>query len=104
MDQFRQGDVLLIRVSHTKVDKKKRIKARNGKLILAEGEATGHHHSIPSSAGKMYALATGMALMIQRATTLTHQEHSAIDLPPGEYFVTTQRQMNTDQMLVPVRD
>lgn len=43
--QFRQGDVLLVRVSN--LPAKATVRAReNGRVILAHGEVTGHAHAI----------------------------------------------------------
>lgn len=42
-----QGDVCLFRIpDHIKIDTSDEISAKNGRLILAEGEITGHHHAI----------------------------------------------------------
>jgi hypothetical protein len=46
---YRQGDVLLERVAKLP-EKIKRVRRENGLVILAHGEATGHHHAI-SDAG-----------------------------------------------------
>jgi hypothetical protein len=46
---YRQGDVLLERVAKLP-EQIKRVRRENGLIILARGEATGHHHSI-SDAG-----------------------------------------------------
>ena len=40
-----QGDILIIPVARERA-KGEPIERRDGRLILAEGEATGHHHSI----------------------------------------------------------
>ena len=103
--QYRQGDVLITRVDEVKVKPKDKVKSKHGRLILAEGEATGHHHSVPASSGKLYAIAGGMlAMILNRKTTLMHQEHDSIPLPKGTYVIQRQREMNTDQLIVPVRD
>ena len=45
---FRQGDVLLIKTTK-KNDLGEPIKAESGRMILARGEATGHHHSVDAA-------------------------------------------------------
>jgi hypothetical protein len=42
-----QGDVCLFAIPvNIKIDKSEEIEPRDGRLILAEGEVTGHHHAI----------------------------------------------------------
>lgn len=42
-----QGDVLLFRIpDNIKIDTSNEIAPRDNKLILAEGEVTGHHHAV----------------------------------------------------------
>ena len=91
---FRQGDVLLIRVNE-KVDmsKAEEFKREDGKLILARGEATGHHHAISNVHAAMYAIAGyGMLLKLKEQATLFHQEHAEITLPKGDFKVVTQKE------------
>lgn len=85
---YRQGDVLIERVAEIP----KSAKRVKGKIILAHGEATGHHHAIDErdpadwwkeEDGTQYVHARG-------ASTVTHQEHSPIVLPKGKYKVTRQ--------------
>ncbi len=89
---LRQGDVLLIPI--TKVPKKlARIAPEQGRLILARGEATGHHHSVPASAGTLSLDEGGtMFLTIEELTEVRHQEHAPIALEPGKYEVRRQRE------------
>ena len=47
---FRQGDVLVIPVATIPASAQE-VQPRNGRLIVAEGEATGHHHSFPHRQG-----------------------------------------------------
>ncbi len=89
MTQFRQGDVFLERVAE--LPKGKRQEARDGRLILAYGEATGHHHSVAERDGELVETeAQEVYLRIMRTTTLDHQEHAAITLEPGVYKVGRQ--------------
>lgn len=92
---YRQGDVIVIPVKKGAVDKKmaEEVKPVGGKLILAEGEATGHHHAIPAGRhNHLYQTAAGMLMTLAYAAKLTHQEHGEIDLPAGEYKVLRQRE------------
>lgn len=93
---IRQGDVLVlpckaIPTTASQVD------AQNDRLIVAFGEATGHHHSFPhrrgatlfrddASGGRLYVDAT-------ETVALEHQEHHALMITPGKYEVRIQRTM-----------
>ena len=87
---YRQGDVLIVEVAE--IPKGKKIKAQNGRLILALGEVTGHHHSVAVVDAEMVETAEAVFLKIMRATPLEHQEHGSITLAPGSYRVIRQRE------------
>ena len=125
--QARQGDVLIARVERLPANVK-RIPTRGGRIILVEGESTGHHHSVPSSGTKLleptdYNDAEFLKIMKAAGFTdpatsgarfievtgenaeLTHQEHDAIALPPGLYAVARQREYTgADMAPMPVAD
>ena len=80
---YRQGDVLIIPVTEIPV---KKIKTKQ--IRLANGEVTGHHHSIFSNGAVGYAdEEEGLAEFIDVNTEveIQHQEHETIVLPPGKY-------------------
>ncbi len=93
---YRQGDVLLDGVGRLPPGAAVRpLPAERGRLVLAYGEATGHLHSVPASAGELLEVTqeggrTRRFLRIVAPTSLTHQEHAAIDLAPGLYRVGLQ--------------
>ena len=89
---YRQGDVLVVEVAD--IPKGKKVKARNGRLILAFGEVTGHHHSVAVADVEMVKVENSedVFLKIMRATPLEHQEHGSIILAPGSYRVIRQRE------------
>jgi hypothetical protein len=91
MNQIRQGDVFLTKAPDGTQPEGKRIKARNGRLILAEGESTGHHHSVASTACNLFG-GDKPVLVVREHTTLDHQEHGAIEIDPGTYWVVRQRE------------
>lgn len=98
MKQYRQGDVLLI--STDKAPEGKPVKAENGLVILARGEATGHHHSVPET---MCTLFGNDVLVVNEPTQISHQEHGAIEIAPGNYWVVRQR-MYQRKKIVRVQD
>jgi hypothetical protein len=88
---FRQGDVLLVRVDAMPAGGT-RVQPEAGRLILARGEVTGHHHSVAAEKACMVEAAEGVFLRIMSATPLEHQEHTPVWLEPGVYRVVRQRE------------
>lgn len=77
----------------------KQIPRQNGKIVLGDGEVTGHQHTIRDTRAKFYELdADTRALKLPRASLLRHErgdtpaEHRDIRLPAGEPTVTYKRQ------------
>lgn len=105
--QFRQGDVLIERVTELPNNLAAREK-ENGRVILAHGEVTGHAHEIEkpklatlrecNDAVRLLgdlddsASMTQAALIVNKDTAVVHQEHSRIPLEKGDYIVRRQRE------------
>lgn len=87
---FRQGDVLLVPV--TEMPRGRPFAPEGGRLVLARGEATGHHHSVAEQDAVLVDAAEGVFLRIMSPTPLEHQEHAPITLRPGLYRVFRQRE------------
>lgn len=101
--QYRQGDVLLTRVSAAPEGTP--VPPAHGRHVLAHGEATGHHHSVPAGAGTLTRDGDGVTyLTLDELTELTHQEHAPIPLGPGAYLVTRQREWTDADEPRPVAD
>lgn len=93
---YRQGDVLIARVDAIPAGVKTRAR-ENGRVILAHGEVTGHSHCIdldtdPTAAIFDAADGDGFFLRIGAPSGVVHEEHARIDLAPGDYRVTRQRE------------
>jgi hypothetical protein len=92
---YRQGDVLIRRVDSLPENRKK-LKREKGLVILAHGEVTGHHHSLADEHVDLFSTEaeSGVTYLEVRdaMAALTHQEHSTIELPPGKYRVSIQKQ------------
>jgi hypothetical protein len=92
---YRQGDVLIERVPSLPASRKS-IKRENHRVILAHGEVTGHAHAIDSPDAYLYETAeeAGVTyLEVKEAmAALVHQEHATIELAPGCYRVTRQKE------------
>jgi len=74
------------------------MKIENGKLILAEGEVTGHAHRVAND-NKIEVHEDFFA--VKEPATVTHEEHGAIELPPGDYSVGIVRE--TDHLREEIR-
>ncbi len=93
---YRQGDVLLIPATIPQAARP--VGADSSRLVLAEGEATGHAHTVLASEAELYETANSAErwLRVHVRATLTHQEHGAIALPAGDYRVVRQREYSPE--------
>ena len=133
-----QGDVILFRVpDHIATDRSDEITPRENRLILAEGEVTGHHHAIrlvpqpaafrddglardmeamaPAATAKLYRAASTIREMVRAGelttdrlaigilevdggpVVLRHDEHDAIRIPPGRFYVGGQQEFDAGE-------
>ncbi len=107
MNMYRHGDVVLIARPVPSEAKE----AGRGRLILAEGEVTGHAHvidhpdaillTVPAGpeAGEETTRATArtfLRVLEGAGVALTHEEHAALTILPGEYEVLRQREWTDD--------
>jgi hypothetical protein len=91
---FRQGDVCLIAVAEIPAEAKKQ-PAKGKKVILALGEATGHHHRFEfldtSHNVNLHASAAGARYVhVKAEAQLLHEEHSTVSVPKGKYLLPSQ--------------
>lgn len=110
---IRQGDVLLTQVTGLPVGCTE-VPLDNGRIILAYGEVTGHAHAIrvkaedtaisaeavriasgaisrAKASAKLYATPQGERyLVVDAPVMLSHEEHTAHEIPPGIYLVPVQ--------------
>lgn len=96
----RHGDVLLRRIAKIPANKKQ------VKPVLALGEVTGHSHVLDNYGTICFAdnekdLAD--FAQVESPAKLTHQEHSTIVLPPGNYEKLYQVE-DTSKEVRPVQD
>lgn len=91
---YRQGDVLVERITTIPTEAVKQ--EPKGRIILALGEATGHHHSLDMDAADWWKLGEEQFLNVAKAATVTHQEHGPIELSPGRYRVIRQREYSPE--------
>lgn len=89
MKQARQGDLLIKRIETIPEDATN----TSGK-ILALGESTGHKHQTLLHEVKHRGndLTMQYIEVVDPNEKIVHEEHSEINLPPGNYSVTRQRE------------
>ncbi len=91
-----QGDVLLFKEEKLPTGMKK-MKAENGRLIFAKGEATGHHHSVAVDEGVTLwkdKNGTLWASVEADKATIIHQEHKPVTVKKGNYRVGLVREVD----------
>ena len=87
---FRQGDVLLVAVPA--IPDEAVSQPRRGRLVVAEGEATGHAHAITERDAREFRVGNERFVLVRSAAQLIHEEHASIELPAGAYRVVIQRE------------
>jgi hypothetical protein len=98
----RQGDVLVMRVDSIPANLEAAEPESGELVILAHGEVTGHHHSLPASNGRVTMYGHDEEgprfIDVKRPTPLSHQEHDAIEFPTGLYEVIRQREYTPQEI------
>ena len=87
---LRQGDVLLVEVDG--IPDEARAEARSGRIVLAEGEATGHAHAVHDHDARTFTYEGERFLLTRSTAQLVHEEHAPIEVPPGSWRVIIQRE------------
>lgn len=86
--RLQQGDVV---IDKCKVSLKDGKKLKH--LVLADGEATGHHHQIVSGLASLIMMKDKMFLKVMSDyAKLKHEEHKEIDIPKGTYEIKRVRE------------
>jgi len=97
---YRQGDVVLVRVAELS-EATVAVPREDGRLVLAEGEATGHAHVIEAEEATLVTMGQAWELYLlvegSEPVALTHEEHDSISVPPGWYRVVRQREYAPDE-------
>tara|TARA_Y100001978_G_C23554467_1_gene366179 strand:- start:116 stop:457 length:342 start_codon:yes stop_codon:yes gene_type:complete len=90
--QYRQGDVLLVKLDLEKIPDGATREAVDDRVVLAYGEVTGHAHAIDPLCASLYRWQNDRLLEANAGAVLVHEEHSPITLEPGFYRVIQQRE------------
>jgi hypothetical protein len=101
LKQYRQGDILIKEIDQLPSIAKPQGRAR--RVVIAEGEATGHHHVLlpaaedmewwQNAAGDIYVRST-------EAARLVHEEHGPIEILTDAAFIVCRRQLEFTANLV----
>lgn len=120
---YRQGDFAVERVDpRPRTDKRVEAPTATGmsrsgdRIILREGEATGHAHAIVDPEKKVKFVAerrfdrnswrniVNDFMVIAKAATIVHEEHAPVELPRGTYRILEQREYVPGRGMRAVRD
>jgi len=108
---FAQGDLLLERVDELRPSGSFPAASGDGSYLLAEGELTGHSHTIHGGVTMFHdeglardipgGLYIGHVKVEGPTARVQHQEHAPLTLPAGTYRVRRQRELEPkDAVLV----
>lgn len=103
---YRQGDFLLIK-THEAVpsDAKPEPRDSRNRVVVGEGEVTGHAHAIVETDVAIYELDGKRWLVANEPCNLVHEDHATIAIDIGTWLLVPQRQFDTASGLVQrVRD
>ena len=98
---YRQGDVLLVAVATIPEEAKDRVSRVGNRLVLAEGEATGHAHAVKSREAVLFRDPELNRVFLQvtgQGVALEHDEHSPVALAPGAYEVVRQVEYSPEEI------
>lgn len=89
---YRQGDILFVQQEFNRVTSIDH--PTSDSLEIAQGEATGHHH-VARGRQLVPLFIDGQDIvdfLAPEGCKIEHEEHAPLELPPGTYHVTRQRQ------------
>lgn len=85
---YQQGDVLIFTTNEIPQDCKEVKPNKSGNLTLAEGEVTGHSHTLDKECGTLFRdNLNQLWLETNKTTTIKHQEHKPVTIPKGKYKI-----------------
>ena len=79
---YQQGDVTIKPVAAVPGDA-----SPLGGRVLAEGEATRHRHLAEAEDVTLFTHEGVLYMRVPSGTRVVHEEHRALDIPPGVYLV-----------------
>jgi hypothetical protein len=93
----RQGDVLLIPVDSIPTGVKPAERDNRGRIVLAEGEKTGHAHAILDDPATLFVKddldeMADRFLRVEGEVDVLHEQHAMITLPEGDWIVRQKKE------------
>lgn len=107
MNIYRQGDVLFLEdnnvynaLASTVWHNIARDGQRLQRLIVAEGEATGHAHAVYDMDATLRTMETTGEVYLDAPSgaTVVHEEHAPVKLPAGTFKVVIQREYSPQEI------
>lgn len=106
---YRHGDVIIKRINtEIPAEAKSWRDAKDGRMILAYGEMTGHAHAVEGDADLLEIPGEVVERTIsdvekwlqvnEGGARVVHEEHATIELPPGRYAIVRQREYTSADM------
>jgi hypothetical protein len=89
---YQQGDVLLESIASIPPDA--RLLPRRARIVLAEGETTGHAHAVEHADVELYEYNGRLYCRALESFVLVHEEHMPVKLAPGTYEVRRVREFD----------
>jgi hypothetical protein len=91
-----QGDVLFFTVNELPTGLKKAKPRIQGRVVFAEGESHGHHHSVLEETGvELFEDEAGVLwCSVPTEVEVEHQEHHKVTLAPGNYRIGIVREVD----------
>ena len=86
-DWYQQGDVTIKPVAAIPEDA-----TALDSRVLAEGEATGHKHLAEAQDVSLFLYDGILFMRAPKGTTVVHEEHRVLEIPPGDYQIGTVRE------------
>lgn len=102
MNIYRQGDVCLIEMAEQLPADAKLVPQEGGAVILAHGEVTGHAHAFRAPRNVALYQPKGkpdrFLRIVKSPQALTHEEHTTIEVPAGDYRVMIQTEYTPTEL------
>jgi hypothetical protein len=98
---YRQGDVSIVAVTSAPAERVD-VARENGRVILADGEVTGHAHVIKATSAALFRdpklTAVFMTVSGDVPVALEHEEHETIMIPPGDHQIIRRREYSPQEI------
>lgn len=94
---YRQGDILF-RAVPVEQAQGRTMKRKNKRIVIAEGEVTGHAHAVEMPRVKMIEGTLSRFLVSPTPFEIVHEEHDTVQMPAGAYEIVQQREYTPQEI------